>query len=150
MAKKYLDLPGLNYLVSKIQTLLDLKANKDLSNVSDLDFLNKARNSGFSTSSSKIFTGTLGTNWTKDEATGVRFQIVQIDGVLESHNGTCDHDDTSINGTSDGYAAFVEEENQWLTKITNGRPVQTFDGYVRFEIFGEPNTVPIPFWMGVS
>ena len=148
MAKKYLDNNGLNYLATKIKTFLAGKADKDLSNVDSSTFSSKISDSGFS--AGQIFTGTLGTTWTEDEATGVKYQDVTIAGILTKHNGTCDHDDTSINGTSDGYATFVEEENQWLNYITNGRPAQTFDGYVRFEIFGDPNTVEIPFWVGVS
>lgn len=170
MANKYLDNTGLTYLATKIKTLLSGKANNDMSNVENTDFLSKATGSGlakndlsnvddstFSTkinnsgfTASQVFTGTLGTTWTEDEATGVKYQDVPITGIKAVHNGTCDHDDTSIDGTSEGYSTFVEEENQWLTYITNGRPAQTFDGYVRFEIFGDPNTVPIPFWVGVS
>lgn len=97
-----------------------------------------------------VFTGVLGTNWTEDENTGVKYQDVAIEGITAEHNGSCDHDDTSIDGTSEGYALYVEEDNQWLTYITNGRHARTFDGYIRFEIFGDPNTVEIPFWVGVS
>lgn len=97
----------------------------------------------------KIFTGVLGTNWTEDEKTGVKVQDVHIEGILKDHNGNIDHDDPSIDGTSEGYALYVEEENQWLTHITNGRMPRTYDGFVRFEIFGDPNTVEIPFWVGV-
>ena len=170
MANKYLDNTGLTYMATKIKTFLAGKADKDLSNVTDQDFLTKATTSGLAKddlsnvenstltekieqsgfSAGQIFTGTLGTTWTEDKTTGVKYQDVTISGILAKHNGTCDHDDTSIDGTSEGYATFVEEENQWLNYITNGRPARTFDGYVRFEIFGEPNTVEIPFWVGVS
>lgn len=101
-------------------------------------------------SASQVFRGILGTNWTEDENTGIKYQDVAIEGIAAEHNGSCDHDDTSIDGTSEGYALYVEEDNQWLTYITNGRHARTFDGYIRFEIFGDPNTVEIPFWVGVS
>lgn len=166
----FLDNTGLNYLATKIKTLLVSKADKNLSNVTDSDFLKKATTAGIAKkdlsnvensvlsekieqsgfSAGQIFTGVLGTTWTEDDATGVKYQDVTIEGIKATHNGNVDHDDTSINGTSEGYATFVEEENQWLTYITNGRPAQTFDGYVRFEIFGDPNTVEIPFRAEVS
>ena len=148
MANHFLDNTGLNYLATKIKTLLGLKADKDLSNVDDSTFKTKINNSGLT--AAQTFTGVRGTTWTENEETGAKYQDVTIEGIKAEHNGYCDHDDTSIDGTSEGYATFVEEENQWLTYITNGRPAQTFDGYIRFEIFGEPNTVEIPFRAEVS
>lgn len=99
-------------------------------------------------SSVKTFTATIGTTWTENEDTGVKSQSVTIPGVLAKHTAKVDHDYTG-NGTSDGYATFVEAENQYLTYITNGY-AETYDGGVTFYIFGDAPTVSIPIVVEVA
>ena len=99
-------------------------------------------------SSVKTYTATIGTAWVEDENTGVKTQNVAIPGVLASHTATVDHAYTG-SGTSDDYAAFVEAENQYLTYITNGY-AETYDGGIKFTIFGDANTVAIPIVVEVS
>lgn len=99
-------------------------------------------------SSVKTYTATIGTTWTEDSNTGVKTQSVAIPGVLASHTATVDHVYTG-NGTSDDYAAFVEAGNQYLTYITNGY-AETYDGGIKFTIFGDANTVAIPIVAEVS
>ena len=94
------------------------------------------------------YTATIGTTWTEDSNTGVKTQSVAIPGVLASHTATVDHAYTG-SGTSDDYAAFVEAENQYLTYITNGY-AETYDGGIKFTIFGDANTVAIPIVAEVS
>lgn len=100
------------------------------------------------TSSVKVYTGTIGTTWTENEDTGVKSQSVAIAGVLAKHTAKVDHLYTG-NGTADGYAQFVEEENQYLTYITNGY-AETYDGGVTFYIFGDAPTVAIPIVVEVA
>ena len=97
---------------------------------------------------STTYTATIGTTWTEDSNTGVKTQSVAIPGVLASHTATVDHAYTG-SGTSDDYAAFVEAENQYLTYITNGY-AETYDGGIKFTIFGDANTVAIPIVAEVS
>lgn len=99
-------------------------------------------------SSVKTYTATIGTTWTENEDTGVKTQSVAIPGVLASQTATVDHVYTG-SGTSDNYAAFVEAENQYLTYITNGY-AETYDGGIKFTIFGDANTVAIPIVAEVS
>ena len=99
-------------------------------------------------SSVKTYTATIGTTWVEDENTGVKTQNVAIPGVLASHTATVDHAYTG-SGTSDDYAAFVEAENQYLNCITNGY-AETYDGGIKFTIFGDANTVAIPIVAEVS
>ena len=99
-------------------------------------------------SSVKTFVATLTTTWTENEDTGVKSQSVPITGVLAKHTAKVDHAYTG-DGTSDGYAAFVEAENQYLTCITNGY-AETYDGGIKFTIFGDANTVAIPIVAEVS
>lgn len=94
------------------------------------------------------YTATIGTTWVEDSNTGVKTQSVAIPGVLASHTATVDHAYTG-SGTSDDYAAFVEAENQYLTYITNGY-AETYDGGIKFTIFGDANTVEIPIVVEVS
>lgn len=96
----------------------------------------------------KTYTATIGTTWTENEDTGVKSQNVAIPGVLAKHTAKVDHAYTG-NGTSDGYAAFVEEENQYLTCITNGY-AETYDGGITFYIFGDAPTVSIPIAVEVA
>lgn len=105
-------------------------------------------NSGASGASLKTYTATIGTTWTEDSNTGVKTQSVAIPGVLASQTATVDHVYTG-SGTSDDYAAFVEAENQYLTYITNGY-AETYDGGIKFTIFGDANTVAIPIVVEVS
>ena len=99
-------------------------------------------------SSVKTFTVTIGTTWTENEDTGVKSQSVPITGVLAKHTAKVDHAYTG-DGTSDGYAAFVEAENQYLTYITNGY-AETYDGGITFYIFGDAPTVEIPIVVEVA
>ena len=96
----------------------------------------------------KTYTATIGTAWVEDENTGVKTQSVAIPGVLASQTAMVDHVYTG-SGTSDDYAAFVEAENQYLTYITNGY-AETYDGGIKFTIFGDANTVAIPIVVEVS
>ena len=96
----------------------------------------------------KTFTATIGTTWTENEDTGVKSQNVSIPGVLAKHTAKVDHAYTG-DGTSDGYAAFVEAENQYLNYITNGY-AETYDGGITFYIFGDANTVSIPIVVEVA
>ncbi len=99
-------------------------------------------------SSVKTYTATIGTTWVEDENTGVKTQSVAIAGVKATNAATVDHVYTGA-GTSDDYAAFVEAENQYLTYITNGY-AETYDGGIKFTIFGDGNTVSIPIVAEVS
>ena len=99
-------------------------------------------------SSVKTYTATIGTTWTEDSNTGVKTQSVAIAGVTAQNTATVDHVYTGA-GTSDDYAAFVEAENQYLTCITNGY-AETYDGGIKFTIFGDANTVAIPIVAEVS
>ena len=99
-------------------------------------------------SSAKTLTATIGTTWTENGETGVKAQSVPIAGVLAKHTAKVDHAYTG-DGTSDGYAAFVEAENQYLTYITNGY-AETYDGGITFYIFGDAPTVSIPIVVEVA
>lgn len=99
-------------------------------------------------SSVKTYTATIGTAWVEDENTGVKTQSVAIAGVKAANTATVDHVYTGA-GTSDDYAAFVEAENQYLNCITNGY-AETYDGGIKFTIFGDANTVAIPIVAEVS
>lgn len=99
-------------------------------------------------SSVKTYTATIGTTWTEDNNTGVKTQSVAIAGVTAQNTALVDHVYTGA-GTSDDYAAFVEAENQYLNCITNGY-AETYDGGIKFTIFGDANTVSIPIVVEVS
>lgn len=99
-------------------------------------------------SSVKTYTATIGTTWVEDKNTGIKTQSVAIAGVKATNTATVDHVYTGA-GTSDDYAAFVEAENQYLTYITNGY-AETYDGGIKFTIFGDANTVSIPIVAEVS
>lgn len=96
----------------------------------------------------KSYTATIGTTWTEDSDTEVKTQSVAIPGVLATHTAKVDHAYTG-SGTSEDYAAFVEAENQYLTYITNGY-AETYNGGVKFTIFGDANTVSIPIVVEVA
>lgn len=97
---------------------------------------------------STTYTATIGTAWVEDENTGVKTQSVAIAGVTAQSTAMVDHVYTG-SGTSDDYAAFVEAENQYLNCITNGF-AETYNGGIKFTIFGDANTVPIPIVAEVS
>ena len=99
-------------------------------------------------SSVKTYTATIGTTWVEDENTGVKTQSVAIAGVTAQNTALVDHAYTGA-GTSDDYAAFVEAENQYLNCITNGY-AETYNGGIKFTIFGDTNTVAIPIVAEVS
>lgn len=99
-------------------------------------------------SSVKTYTATIGTTWVEDSNTGVKTQSVAIAGVTAQSIAMVDHVYTG-SGTSDDYAAFVEAENQYLNCITNGY-AETYDGGIKFTIFGDANTVAIPIVAEVS
>jgi len=98
-------------------------------------------------SGAKVFTGVISTTWTEDENTGVKTQFVAIEGVTAKHTGKADNINTHER-TTDGYAAYVEETNQFLEFITNG-DAETVDGGAMFYIYGDANTVEIPFILEV-
>lgn len=97
---------------------------------------------------STTYTATIGTTWVEDENTGVKTQSVAIAGVTAQSTAMVDHVYTG-SGTSDDYAAFVEAENQYLNCITNGY-AETYNGGIKFTIFGDANTVAIPIVAEVS
>lgn len=99
-------------------------------------------------SSVKTYTATIGTTWVEDSDTGVKTQNVAIAGIKAANTATVDHVYTGA-GTSDDYAAFVEAENQYLNCITNGY-AETYNGGIKFTIFGDANTVAIPIVAEVS
>ena len=99
-------------------------------------------------SSVKTYTATIGTTWVEDSNTGVKTQSVAIAGVKAANTATVDHVYTGA-GTNDDYAAFVEAENQYLNCITNGY-AETYNGGIKFTIFGDANTVAIPIVAEVS
>lgn len=137
---QFLDKTGLDFLISKLVALINGKVNADLSNV-DRKALNAViKGAG---SAAAICDATIGTNWTENNDTGVKTQFVEISGVTANHTAKVDHSNASVDGTSDGYATFVEEENQYLNYITNGF-AETVEGGIEFTIFGDAPTVPIP------
>lgn len=97
---------------------------------------------------SATYTATIGTAWVEDENTGIKTQSVAIAGVTAQSTAMVDHVYTG-SGTSDDYAAFVEAENQYLSCITNGY-AETYNGGIKFTIFGDANTVAIPIVAEVS
>lgn len=97
---------------------------------------------------STTYTATIGTTWVEDSNTGVKTQSVAIAGVTAQSTAMVDHVYTG-SGTSDDYAAFVEAENQYLNCITNGY-AETYNGGIKFTIFGDANTVSIPIVAEVS
>ena len=94
------------------------------------------------------YTATIGTVWEEDSETGVKFQTVALEGLTAEMTAKVDTVNTH-DRTSDGYALFVEEQNQFLEFITNG-DAETVDGGVKFYIYGEANTVAIPIVVEVG
>ena len=134
-------LPSMDYVPNKEKGAVDGVATLDENGKVPSDQLPEI-------SSVKTYTATIGTTWTEDEDTGVKFQSVAISGVLAKHTAKVDHAYTG-SGTSDDYAAFVEAENQYLTCITNGYAA-TYNGGIKFYIFGDAPTVSIPIVVEVS
>ena len=133
----------------KVDTYTKTETDTLLQNKADLGEDGKVPESQLpEISAVKTFTATIGTTWTENEDTGVKSQNVAIPGVLAKHTAKVDHAYTG-DGTSDGYAAFVEAENQYLTYITNGY-AETYDGGVKFYIFGDAPTVSIPIVVEVA
>ena len=97
---------------------------------------------------STFYEATIGTTWTENEDTGVKSQTIQITGVTTSKNAHVEPRYTG-DGTSDGYAAFVEQKNQFFNYITNGY-AETTDGGITFHIFGDAPTVTIPILVEVK
>lgn len=89
-----------------------------------------------------VLTGTIGTSWTENEDTGVKTQTVAISGITASHTAKVDNYYNG-DGSSDSYATFVEQQNQYLECITNGF-AETVSGGIKFTIFGDAPTVSIP------
>lgn len=107
-------------------------------------------NSGAPGASLKTYTATIGTTWEDDldlvgQPTGAKTQTVLIDGINGDYTAFVDHNPTIQIGR---YDSFVEEENQFLTCITNGFAYTITNrngtGGIKFTIFGDANTVSIP------
>jgi hypothetical protein len=96
----------------------------------------------------KVYTATIGTSWTEDSDTGAKYQTVSISGVTADHTAKVDAYHAGAN-TSDGYATFVEQQNQFLEFITNGY-AETVSGGIKFYIFGDAPTVEIPIVVEVN
>lgn len=88
------------------------------------------------------------TGWTENSDTGVKSVSIAVEGVTADMNGNAS---PYFGGdkTSDGYAAFVEAKNQFLTYITNG-DAETYDGGVTFNVYGDVPTVSIPVMVEVA
>lgn len=91
-----------------------------------------------------IYYGTIGTSWADDENAGTKTQTINIEGISTEHTGVLD----IIYKDGENYASFVEAQNQFLSYITNGY-AETFNGGIIFTIFGDANTVEIPFILEV-
>lgn len=101
-------------------------------------------------SGSKVYETTIpASGWSENEDTGVKSLTIAISGITANDTAKVDHSSASINGTSDSYAQFVEEENQYLSCITNGY-AETYNGGIKFHIFGDPPTVAIPIIVEVG
>lgn len=92
--------------------------------------------------SSKVRTAVISTRWVENDETGVKSQFVAISGVSDQNTASVDHVYIG-DKSSASFEAFIEEENQFLTLITNGY-AETVEGGITFYIFGEANTVTIP------
>ena len=88
------------------------------------------------------YTATIGTTWVKDENTGVQTQSVAIAGITAQSTALVAHVYTGT-GTIGDYVSFVKADNQYLDYITNGC-AETYNGGIKFTIFGNANTVAIP------
>ena len=95
-------------------------------------------------------TTVIGTTWVENEDTGVKSQTISIPACTGSDDEVAKVD-VYYNGndSTDSYATFVEQQNQFLEFITNGYG-KTVNGAIVLYIFGEPNTVEIPIVVEVS
>ena len=91
---------------------------------------------------------TIGTEWESDAETGVKFQTVAVKDMTAEMNALVGAVNTHER-TSDGYALYVEEHNQFLEFITNGY-AETVEGGIVFCIFGDANTINIPILVEVN
>lgn len=94
------------------------------------------------------YTAMIGTNWTEDEETGAKYQTVSVPEMTADSTAKVDTVNTHTRN-SEGYALYVEEQNQYLEFITNG-DAETVDGGIKFYIYGDANTVEIPIVIEVS
>ena len=94
------------------------------------------------------YTAMIGTVWEEDEETGAKYQIVSVPEMTADSTAKVDTVNTHTRNT-EGYALYVEEQNQFLEFITNG-DAETVNGGIKFYIYGEPNTVEIPIVIEVS
>lgn len=101
------------------------------------------------------FTGTIGTSWTEDATTGAKYQTVMLSDANGNTLSGADDEVAIVDCTFEGsetsadYAAYAEQQRQFLAYITNGF-ARTVAGGIRFVIFGDANTVEIPFTAEVS
>lgn len=96
-----------------------------------------------------VFTATIRPNtWSEDEETGVKYQTVIITDITSEMTAKVDTVNTHER-TTEGYALYVEEQNQFLEFITNG-DAETVDGGIKFYIYGEAPTLEIPIVVEVS
>lgn len=110
---------------------------------------NKLTELGETDASLATYIATIRTDsWSEDEGTGVKYQTVTIPDVTAENTAKVDSINTHAR-TTEGYALYVEEQNQFLEFITNG-DAETVDGGIKFYIYGEPNTVDIPIVIEVS
>lgn len=95
-------------------------------------------------------TAIIGTTWTENEDTGVKSQTISIPACTGADDEVAKVD-VYYNGndSTDSYATFVEQQNQFLEFITNGYG-KTVEGAIVLYIFGEPNTVSIPIVVEVG
>lgn len=107
-------------------------------------------NSGTPGASLKTYMADIGTTWEDElnmmgQPTGAKTQTVLIDGINGDYTAFVDHNPMVQVGS---YDSFVEQENQFLTCITNGfaYTITNVDGTggIVFTIFGDANTVSIP------
>ena len=89
-----------------------------------------------------VYEATIGTSWTENAELGIKTQTVAISGVTADMTAKVDHG-RAVTENSDGYALFVDEENQFLDYITNGF-AETVAGGIKFTIFGDAPTIAIP------
>lgn len=94
-----------------------------------------------------VYSGVIGTSWETNSSTGVKTQTVIVPGMSAEWDVNLDHVYTG-NDSIDSYNEFIEAENQFLNYITNGF-ARTINGGILFTIFGDANTVEIPFVAGV-
>lgn len=80
--------------------------------------------------------------WSKSETTGVTSLSLPVPGVTAAANLHVDHRYTG-DGSKAAYERYVQEENQFLNQICNGY-AETYDGGIKFHIFGNAPSIAIP------